>query len=170
MAACGGTNSPVSVTAALTSAQSTAITPTETPSLPEPTQSIPTSTTTTISTLVPAITPENDELGLRQFPDPAQFGWQLILSGLRSPIGLANAGDGSGRLFVTEQAGRILVISDRELLEEPFLDISQKVSLLWGAWFTWACVSPAIFRKRIFLCKLHRSKRQHSYRTVCGFR
>ena len=128
MAACGRTESPVSLTAAPTNAQSTAITPTETPSLPEPTQSIPTSTTTTISTLVPAITPGNDEPGLRQFPDPAQFGWQLILSGLRSPIGLANAGDGSGRLFVMEQAGRILVINDREVLEEPFLDISQKVS------------------------------------------
>ena len=127
MTACGGTNSPDSLTAPPTSSQSTVIYPTETPFLPQPTQEFPASTATALPALDPAVLPEIEEPGL-QFPDPAQSRWQLILSGLRSPIGLANAGDGSGRLFVAEQAGKVLVINDRELLGEPFLDISEKVS------------------------------------------
>ena len=63
-----------------------------------------------------------------QFPDPSDYEWRLIVSGLTSPIGLVNAADGSGRLFVVEQPGLIRVIWDGELLSEPFLDISEKVS------------------------------------------
>jgi glucose/arabinose dehydrogenase len=63
-----------------------------------------------------------------QFPNPDTYEWQLILSGLARPIGLTNAGDGSGRLFVIEQSGVIRVIRDNDLLPEPFLDISGQVS------------------------------------------
>ena len=45
------------------------------------------------------------------------------------PIQITNAGDGSGRLFVVEQRGRIRIISDGRLLALPFLDISEHVSL-----------------------------------------
>ena len=44
------------------------------------------------------------------------------------PIQIINAGDGSGRLFVIEQKGRIRIISDGALLPTPFLDISEQVS------------------------------------------
>jgi glucose/arabinose dehydrogenase len=63
-----------------------------------------------------------------QFPDPSVYEWRLTVSGLTSPIGLVNAGDGSGRLFVVEQSGLIRVIRDGELLPEPFLDIRDRVS------------------------------------------
>jgi glucose/arabinose dehydrogenase len=51
-----------------------------------------------------------------------------VTSGLAAPIALANAGDGSGRLFVVEQAGRIRVVSGGKVLSKPFLDISSLVS------------------------------------------
>ena len=61
------------------------------------------------------------------FPDPAKYEWQLITDGLSRPVGVTNAGDGSGRLFVLEQEGLIRIVQDYELLEEPFLDIRDRV-------------------------------------------
>jgi glucose/arabinose dehydrogenase len=52
---------------------------------------------------------------------------QLIADGLDTPVGIANADDGSGRLFVLEKVGRIRVWQDGELLAAPFLDISDRV-------------------------------------------
>lgn len=40
---------------------------------------------------------------------------------------VTGAGDGSGRLFIVEQAGRIRIVKDGELLPEPFLDITDRV-------------------------------------------
>lgn len=51
-----------------------------------------------------------------------------IATGLANPVYLTHAGDGSGRLFVVEQRGRIRVIEDGELLAEPFLDISERLA------------------------------------------
>ena len=48
--------------------------------------------------------------------------------GLKLPVQVTHAGDGSGRIFVLEQEGRIRVIKDGVLNELPFLDISQRVS------------------------------------------
>jgi glucose/arabinose dehydrogenase len=53
--------------------------------------------------------------------------WGMVLEGLESPIGVTNAGDGSGRLFIIEQAGRIRIIQDGVLLTVPFLDIVDRV-------------------------------------------
>lgn len=48
-----------------------------------------------------------------------------VVSGLDSPTLLTNAGD--ERLFVLEQEGRIRIVQDGQLLEEPFLDITHLV-------------------------------------------
>jgi glucose/arabinose dehydrogenase len=50
------------------------------------------------------------------------------MDGLQSPIHITQAGDGSGRLFVVEQTGRIRIIQGGALLGTPFLDISDRVS------------------------------------------
>ena len=50
-----------------------------------------------------------------------------IASGLVEPVGIAHAGDGSGRLFVLEKAGRIRVFDGQQLLPDPFLDLSSQV-------------------------------------------
>jgi glucose/arabinose dehydrogenase len=44
------------------------------------------------------------------------------------PVHIANAGDGSGRLFVVEKRGRILILRDGAILPTPFLDISEQVN------------------------------------------
>ena len=51
-----------------------------------------------------------------------------MATGFASPVGLTNAGDGSGRLFVVEQAGEIRVVAGRTVQTSPFLDIRSRVS------------------------------------------
>jgi glucose/arabinose dehydrogenase len=62
--------------------------------------------------------------------DPARVGLTLepVVSGLSDPLGVTHAGDGSGRLFVAEQGGSIRIVRDGTLVDEPFLDISKRIS------------------------------------------
>ena len=49
--------------------------------------------------------------------------------GLRAPTGIANAGDGSGRLYINEQAGVVRVVdASGTLLRRPFIDLSDRIS------------------------------------------
>jgi glucose/arabinose dehydrogenase len=50
-----------------------------------------------------------------------------VIDGLSQPLYVTDAGDGSGRLFVVEQAGRILILKNGALLEQPFLDLGDQV-------------------------------------------
>ena len=50
-----------------------------------------------------------------------------VASGLSDPVYLTHAGDGSGRLFIVEQTGRIRVIRNGVLLAAPYLDITGPV-------------------------------------------
>jgi glucose/arabinose dehydrogenase len=51
-----------------------------------------------------------------------------VAGGLVSPVALTHAGDGSGRLFIAEQTGQILIVdSNRTLRPRPFLDLSWKM-------------------------------------------
>jgi glucose/arabinose dehydrogenase len=63
------------------------------------------------------------------FPDANTAAWRPVIAGLDSPVGLTNAGDGLGRLFVLEQPGRIRIIKDGRLLPAPFLDIIDRVGM-----------------------------------------
>jgi glucose/arabinose dehydrogenase len=51
-----------------------------------------------------------------------------FVSGLAAPVAIVNAGDGSNRLFVVEQAGRVRLIVGGVLQATPFLDITTRVS------------------------------------------
>jgi glucose/arabinose dehydrogenase len=52
--------------------------------------------------------------------------FQETVSGLDYPVHLTHAGDGSGRLFIVEQPGRILIYNNG-LVSLPFLDIRDRV-------------------------------------------
>lgn len=53
--------------------------------------------------------------------------WQPWISGLETPVDLKSARDGSGRLFVVEQRGRVRLIRDGAVVTTPVLDITAKV-------------------------------------------
>jgi glucose/arabinose dehydrogenase len=62
---------------------------------------------------------------------PAQGGpldLALVATGLRSPVAATSAPGEEGRLYIVEQAGRIRVLENKELLDEPFLDITSDVT------------------------------------------
>jgi glucose/arabinose dehydrogenase len=75
-------------------------------------------------------------LGLGPLPFPPPGGipsapsikLQLIASGLNKPLAVVSPKDGSGRLFIVQQGGKILVYDGTEVLATPFLDISSLVS------------------------------------------
>ena len=53
---------------------------------------------------------------------------QTKVEGLSSPLGLTSARDGTGRLFVMEQAGLIRIVKGNRLFGRPYLDISSKIT------------------------------------------
>lgn len=52
---------------------------------------------------------------------------QVNIGSLSSPVHLTHAGDGSGRIFIVERAGRIRLLKNGSLQATPFLDISDHV-------------------------------------------
>ena len=62
-------------------------------------------------------------VGLANASDPPDdLALQLVADGFNQPVGVTGAGDGSGRLFVVEQAGVIEIVG-----VGPFLDITARV-------------------------------------------
>src|SRR4051794_33922257 len=55
------------------------------------------------------------------------FGLELVADGFDQPVQVVEPGDGSGRLFVVEQPGRIRIVDDGQVVPEPFLDITDRV-------------------------------------------
>src|SRR5262249_8182698 len=51
-----------------------------------------------------------------------------IVTGLSLPVFVTHAGDGSNRLFIVEQAGRIRIFQNGTLLSRAFLDIQSRVT------------------------------------------
>src|SRR5207342_102373 len=62
--------------------------------------------------------------------DPAGLRVTLesVATGLDAPLAIVNAHDGSNRLFVVEQGGRIRIVKDGTLQPAPFLDVSDRIS------------------------------------------
>jgi hypothetical protein len=77
---------------------------------------------------------ETDTGALPAPPDPGKPGaggllaLETVASGLDSPVFLTAAPGEPNRLYVVEQPGRIRVLEDGVLVEEPFLDITSQVS------------------------------------------
>jgi len=55
---------------------------------------------------------------------PPRVALQQIVGGLTNPVDLETPRDGTGRLFVLEQAGKIRIIQNGSLLPSPFLDLT----------------------------------------------
>lgn len=51
----------------------------------------------------------------------------IVTKGLENPLFLTHAGDGSERLFIVEQPGRIRLLDKRTVHPTPFLDITPRV-------------------------------------------
>jgi glucose/arabinose dehydrogenase len=60
-------------------------------------------------------------------PTPLVLAVNTVVSGLNAPVDLQNPNDGSGRLFIVEQAGTIRIVTNNSLLPTPFLDIHNQV-------------------------------------------
>ena len=50
-----------------------------------------------------------------------------VVDGIEGPTMVTSARDGSGRLYVVEQPGRIRIVRDGKLIDRPFLDIQSRV-------------------------------------------
>ena len=60
-------------------------------------------------------------------PDISNARLIQLAGGFERPLFLTHAGDGSGRLFVVEQTGSVHIIRDGEVLDAPFLNVSELV-------------------------------------------
>ena len=61
-------------------------------------------------------------------PAPPQLSLNLFASGFVQPVHITHAGDGSARLFVTEQCGLIRIVKNKIVQPAPYLDIRAKVT------------------------------------------
>ena len=52
---------------------------------------------------------------------------ELMLSGLEDPLGIVDAGDFSGRLFIVLQPGQVVILNNGDVSGTPFLDIRERI-------------------------------------------
>lgn len=69
------------------------------------------------------------EATIPQVPNGNQYQLQEIAGGFTRPLLAIGANDGSNRLFIVEQGGRIWVMVNGKVEKQPFLDVSGIVSV-----------------------------------------
>lgn len=114
-----------------TVAPSPAVLPSNTPPQPTASLTVPAATLAVQDTVIPSASPTaspNVTGNVADFPDPANYTWTKVVGGIDMPTDIANAGDGSGRLFVVERDGFIRIVDKGKLVKTPFLDIAAKVT------------------------------------------
>ncbi len=89
---------------------------------------------TLLSAALPVIT-SLSAFAAGPIPDPIVKGdirvqLTTVATGLTSPEDMTYAPDGSGRLFVTDQTGKVRILQNGTLLPTPFLDATSKLSTL----------------------------------------
>lgn len=60
-------------------------------------------------------------------PDQVSLALAPVAEGLSGPLFVTHAGDGSGRLFVVEKPGTIHIISEGQVVQPAFLDLTDRV-------------------------------------------
>jgi glucose/arabinose dehydrogenase len=99
-----------------------------------PTTSVPGTASPSASPSTTTVTPSSSTATGASPPttafDPGHIavGFETVVDRLDSPLAVVNAGDGSGRLFVAEQTGRVRIVRDGRLLDQPFLDIADRIA------------------------------------------
>jgi glucose/arabinose dehydrogenase len=81
------------------------------------------------STAIASETPtEGPETNAGAFPNTSAYSWNLLASGFESPVDIQFPPDGTGRMFIVEQAGRIRVVGSGMPAGAPFLDAAGRVN------------------------------------------
>lgn len=92
--------------------------------------SAPAATTTEATSITSVATPPPSEASAEPATatnlDSLSINLRQITT-LDQPLHITHAGDGSGRLFVVEKAGRVIILQDGTPLDQPFLDIRSRV-------------------------------------------
>jgi len=99
-------------------------------STPEAAAAIPRITPPSKITPIPSVStiaPTPMRASAAAFPDTSAYQWTAVVTGLVSPVDIQFPNDGTGRMFIVEQAGRIRIVENGQLLETPFLDIVDRV-------------------------------------------
>jgi glucose/arabinose dehydrogenase len=81
-----------------------------------------------LASLLGPATSAADPVSAAAVPSRIHLGLTRVATGLSRPLLVTNAGDGSGRLFVVEQTGKIMIVKAGKVLAAPFLDLSASVS------------------------------------------
>ncbi|MEY2501752.1 MAG: hypothetical protein QOI07_2086 [Verrucomicrobiota bacterium] len=106
---------------------------TNAPASPTPT-STPTATATATATPTPTSTPTPTPLLPRIGKGPVRVELQSVASGLSAPVDFVSANDGTGRMFIVNQTGQILVLKNGQVLATPFLDLSTRLVPLMASY------------------------------------
>jgi glucose/arabinose dehydrogenase len=72
--------------------------------------------------------PAGPEWSAQTPPFDRSISLATVATGLDRPVAMAHAGDGSGRLFIVEQPGRIRVFDGAQVRSTPFLDVQSLVA------------------------------------------
>jgi glucose/arabinose dehydrogenase len=79
------------------------------------------------ATPTPTPTPSPTPLLPRIGKGPIRIELQTVLTGITSPMQFISANDGTSRLFVVEQTGKIKIFNNGSLNATPFLDLSSRL-------------------------------------------
>lgn len=77
--------------------------------------------------LVAMVVPARQAGAANADPRRVRLTFGTLSTGLASPVAVATASDGSGRIYIGEQAGRIRLRIPNGLVSAPFLDITDRV-------------------------------------------
>jgi glucose/arabinose dehydrogenase len=81
---------------------------------------------TSSASMVPR--PATDGTTVAAAPTSATIALTPVASGLARPVFITSANDGTGRMFIVEQGGKILVLKNGNVLSTPLLNITGSVS------------------------------------------
>ncbi|PZR74500.1 MAG: glucose dehydrogenase, partial [Chthoniobacterales bacterium] len=84
----------------------------------------------TVSVTAPTPTPSPTPILPRVGKGPIRIELQTVVSGIKAPIDLLSANDGTARLFVVTQTGQILILNGGVISSTAFLDVSSRLITL----------------------------------------